>query len=213
MMMKACDIVIKHLLEEIVRGKIAPGDKLHSADSMAKLCGTSVLSAREAMQSLANIGIIEIIHGRGVFLTNGAPVIEELLEARRVLESHNAMMAAQNISAAELQALETLLQGMDEDLKAGDTESFSEKDIEFHYSIGKAAGNRILFKTLNNIRNLLYFQLFTINRLPNIIDRSRQCHWEIFKAIRQRDPETARSRMWNHITETIESWKKDVARF
>ncbi len=213
MMMKACDIVIKHLLEEIVRGKIAPGDKLHSADSMAKLCCTSVLSAREAMQSLANIGIIEIIHGRGVFLTNGAPVIEELLEARRVLESHNAMMAAQNISAEELQALETLLQGMDEDLKARDTESFSEKDIEFHYSIGKAAGNRILFKTLNNIRNLLYFQLFTINRLPNIIDRSRQCHWEIFKAIRQRDPETARSRMWNHITETIESWKKDVARF
>ena len=213
MMMKACDFVIKHLLEEIARGKIAPGDKLQSADSMAKLCGTSVLSAREAMQSLANIGIIEIIHGRGVFLTNGAPVIEELLEARRVLESHNAMMAAQNISEEELQALETLLHGMDENLKAGDTESFSEKDVEFHYSIGKAAGNRILFKTLNNIRNLLYYQLFTINRLPNIIERSSQCHWEIFKAIRQRDPETARSRMWNHITETIESWKKDVARF
>ncbi len=213
MMMKASDIVIKHLLEEIVRGKIEPGDKLQSADSMAKLCGTSVLSAREAMQSLANIGIVEIIHGRGVFLTNGAPVIEELLEARRVLESHNAMMAAQNISAEELQALETLLHGMDAHLKAGDTESFSEKDIEFHYSIGKAAGNRILFKTLINIRNLLYYQLFTINRLPNIIERSRQCHWEIFKAIRQRDPETARSRMWNHITETIESWKTGVARF
>ncbi len=211
--MKASDIVIKHLLEEIVRGKIEPGDKLQSADSMAKLCGTSVLSAREAMQSLANIGIVEIIHGRGVFLTNGAPVIEELLEARRVLESHNAMMAAQNISAEELQALETLLHGMDEHLKAGDTESFSEKDIEFHYSIGKAAGNRILFKTLINIRNLLHYQLFTINRLPNIIERSRQCHWEIFKAIRQRDPETARSRMWNHITETIESWKTGVARF
>ncbi len=212
-MMKACDIVIKHLLEEIVRGKIAPGDKLQSADSMAKFCGTSVLSAREAMQSLANIGIIEIIHGRGVFLTNGAPVIEELLEARRVLESHNAMMAAQNINGEELQALETLLHGMDENLKAGDTESFSEKDIEFHYSIGKAAGNRILFKTLINIRTLLYYQLFTINRLPNIIERSMQCHWEIFKAIRHRDPETARSRMWNHITETIESWKKDVAHF
>ncbi len=211
-MMKACDIVIKHLLEEIGRGKIEPGDKLQSAESTAKLCGTSVLSAREAMQSLANIGIIEIIHGRGVFLTNGAPVIEELLEARRVLESHNAMMAARNISPEELQTLETLIQGMAENLKAGDTEAFSEKDFEFHYSIGKAAGNRILFKTLNNIRNLLYYQLFTINRLPKIIERSMQRHREIFEAIRQRDPETARSRMWNHITETIESWKKDVAR-
>jgi GntR family transcriptional repressor for pyruvate dehydrogenase complex len=211
MMIKASDAVIRYLIEAIVKGDLKPGDKLPSAETLAKLCGTSVLSAREAVQSLATIGIIEISHGRGMFLTRGAPVIEELLEARRVLESHNAMMAAQNFSANDLQALEALLKGMDENLKEGDIESFSEKDIEFHYSIGKASGNRILFKTLNNIRNLLHYQMYTINRLPNIIQRSSKRHRDIFKAIRKKDPELARSLMWKHITETIESWKKDVA--
>lgn len=211
MMIKASDAVIKYLIEAIAKGELQPGDKLPSAETQAKLCGTSVLSAREAVQSLAAIGIIEISHGRGMFLTRGAPVIEELLEARRVLESHNAMMSAQNLTTNDLQALEALLKGMDENLKEGDIESFSEKDIEFHYSIGKASGNRILFKTLNNIRNLLHYQMVTINRLPNIIQRSSKRHRDIFKAIRKKDPELARSLMWKHITEIIESWKKDVA--
>jgi GntR family transcriptional repressor for pyruvate dehydrogenase complex len=211
MMIKASDVVIKYLLEGIVSGNLKPGDKLPSAESQAKLCGTSVLSTREALQSLATIGIIEISHGRGMFVTGGIPVIEDLLEARRVLESHNAMMAAKNLNALDIQALENLLKGMDEDLRTGDVEAFSEKDMEFHYTLGKASGNRILFKTLINIRNLLHYQMLTINRLPTVIERSSKRHWEIFKAIRKRDPELAGSLMSKHITEVIKTWKKDVA--
>jgi DNA-binding FadR family transcriptional regulator len=99
---------------------------------------------------------------------------------------------------------------MDKNLAFGDTEAYSEKDLEFHYAIGKASGNRILFKTLLNIRKLLRYQLFTINRLPNVISRSNTRHWEIFKAIRKGEPERARTWMWSHITETIETWKQDV---
>jgi GntR family transcriptional regulator, transcriptional repressor for pyruvate dehydrogenase complex len=211
MMIKASDAVVKYLIEGIVNGSLKPGDKLPSAESQAKLCGTSVLSTREAVQSLATIGIIEISHGRGMFVTGGLPVIEDLLEARRVLESHNAMMAAKTLNALDLQALEALLKGMDADLKAGDIEAFSEKDIEFHYSLGKASGNRILFKTLINIRNLLHYQMFTINRLPNVIERSSKRHWEIFKAIRNRDPELAGALMSKHITEVIKRWQQDIA--
>lgn len=210
MITKACDIVTKNLIVAIIKGELKPGDKLPSAQALAKLCGTSVLSAREAVQGLANIGIIEITHGRGMFLTDGAPVIRELLEARRVLESHNAMMASQEASQENLQAMEALLKEMDLNLRHRDIESYSEKDVEFHFAIGKASGNRILFKTLMNIRNLLCYQLFTINRLPNIVQRSTIRHREIFNAIRNRDPELARSSMWKHMTETIDSWKEDV---
>ncbi len=211
MMLRASDIVIKNLLDAIVKGDLRPGDKLPSTENLARQIGTSVLSAREALQSLANIGILEISHGRGIFLTEGAPVIEELLEARKVLESYNAMMAAQTIRPEQLQEIEALLKEMDLSVRAGDIEAFSEKDFEFHYAIGKASGNRILFKTLMNIRNLLHYQLFTVNRLPNIIERSCAHHWEIFDAIQKKDPESARARMWQHITETIDSWKKDLA--
>jgi GntR family transcriptional repressor for pyruvate dehydrogenase complex len=210
-MMKAGDIIIKNLIDAIVKAELAPGDKLPSMENLAKKSETSVLSVREAVQSLANLGILEICHGKGVFVTDGAPVIEELLEARRTLESYFAMTAAQNCSVEIVQEIESLLKDMDKSLAAGDIESYSEKDIEFHYAIAKAARNRILFKTLSNIRNLLQYQLFIVNRVPNIIQRSSVRHWEVLKAIQKKEPERARTWMWQHITETIETWKQEVA--
>jgi DNA-binding FadR family transcriptional regulator len=121
------------------------------------------------------------------------------------------MMAAEHSSPEILSELEGLLKDMDRFLGTGDIEAYSEKDIEFHYAIGKAAGNRILFKTLSNIRNLLQYQLYTVNRVPNIIQKSTIRHWEVFKAIQKKEPERARTWMWQHITETIETWKQDVA--
>jgi GntR family transcriptional repressor for pyruvate dehydrogenase complex len=210
-MIKAGDIVIKSLIDSIVKGDYKPGDRLPSLGNIAKLSGTSVLSAREAVQSLETLGILEICHGKGIFVTAGAPIIEELLEARRTLECFFATMAAEHRSPEMLVELETLLRDMDKSLAAGDIEAYSEKDIEFHFAIGKAANNRILFKTLSNIRNLLQYQLFTVNRVPNIIQRSSSRHWEVFNAIKKSEPERARSWMWQHITETIEVWKENIS--
>jgi GntR family transcriptional repressor for pyruvate dehydrogenase complex len=211
MITRAGDIVIKNLIDSIVRGEFMSGDRLPSLENIAKQTGTSVLSVREAVQGLAALGILEICHGKGVFVTEGAPIIEELLEARRTLESYFARMAAEYSTPEILLELENLLKDMDRFLSTGDIEAYSEKDIEFHYAIGKAAGNRILFKTLANIRNLLQYQLHTVNRVPNIIQKSTTRHWEIFKAIQKKEPERARTWMWQHITETIETWKQDVA--
>jgi GntR family transcriptional regulator, transcriptional repressor for pyruvate dehydrogenase complex len=210
MLVKTGDIITKSLIDAIVRGELGPGDKLASLEQLAKESGTSVLSVREAIQSLSTIGILDIRHGKGVYLTVGPPIIEDLLEARRTLECSFAVKAAETRNADMVGELEGLLEAMDKNLAFGDTEAYSEKDLEFHYAIGKASGNRILFKTLLNIRKLLRYQLFTINRLPNVISRSNTRHWEIFKAIRKGEPERARTWMWNHITETIETWKQDV---
>ena len=75
-------------------------------------------------------------------------------------------------------------------------------------AIGKAAGNRILFKTLENIKGLLRYQQATINRLPDIINNSSARHREIFGAIRDKDPDRAGRSMTGHITEVIDAWKQ-----
>ena len=141
-------------------------------------------------------------------MTEGAPVIEELLEARKMIESRNAMMAAQKIDPAGLKNIENLLAEMDEHIESGDVDSFSEMDYEFHLSIGKAAGNRILLKVLENIKDLLRYQQSTINSLPNVIRSSSVRHREILDAIRTGDPNLAAQVMTRHITEVIDAWKK-----
>jgi GntR family transcriptional repressor for pyruvate dehydrogenase complex len=208
---KSSDLVIRNLLDLVVRGRIRPGDKLPSTKNLAQQMGVSVVSAREAVQSLATIGLLEISHGRGIFLTEGAPVIEELLEARKVIESYNAMMAAQNADENALAPMKDLLDEMDKSIASGDLDAYSEADYAFHLLIGKAACNRILFKTLENVKDLLRYQQSVINRLPNIVLTSKSKHWELFQAIRQGDPESARRIMAEHITEVIDSWKGNAA--
>jgi GntR family transcriptional regulator, transcriptional repressor for pyruvate dehydrogenase complex len=208
---KSSDAVIKVLLDLIMKGEIKPGDKLPSAENIAKSTGTSVITAREAVQNLAAIGLVEIMHGRGIFLTEGAPVIEELLEARKVIESSTVVMATRNLDSAGLDAIERLLDRMDVSLAAGNTELFSELDYEFHFFLAKASGNRILLKTLENIKELLRYQQSTINRLPYIVHTSALRHREIFTALKNGNAELAGSIMDSHISEVIDAWKNSTA--
>jgi GntR family transcriptional repressor for pyruvate dehydrogenase complex len=111
--------VIKFLLDLIVKGEAKPDDELPPTENRAKKIGTSVISARETIQNLSAVGLVEISHGRGIFITEGAPIIEELLEGGKIIESHNAMMAAQNIDPSGLKDSEDLLAGMDKDIERG----------------------------------------------------------------------------------------------
>ncbi|MCX6260612.1 MAG: FCD domain-containing protein [Bacteroidia bacterium] len=207
MIIKPSDIVIRNLLDMIVSGTVKPGDKIPSTERIAKNTGTSVISAREAIQNLATIGIVEIQHGRGIFISNGGPVIKELLEARKVIESYNASMAAQHITDVRLKELEALLNLMDEDFKRMDIESYSRRDYEFHILIGKASENRILLKTLENIRGLVNYQLLAINKVPGNMEKSSALHWELFRAIANKNSKHASSIMDQHIDHAINAWK------
>ncbi|MBP7527661.1 MAG: FadR family transcriptional regulator, partial [Syntrophorhabdaceae bacterium] len=78
MVRKTSDLVLNNLFDLIMKNEVKPGDKLLPAESMAKEFKISVASTREAVQSLATMGLVDIIHGRGIFLTEGRPIIEEL---------------------------------------------------------------------------------------------------------------------------------------
>jgi len=60
--------VVMFLLDLIMKGEIKPGGKLPSTGNLAKKIGTSFISAREAVQNLSAVGLVEIGHGRGIFM-------------------------------------------------------------------------------------------------------------------------------------------------
>ena len=193
-----------------MKGEITPGDKLPATENLAKTMGTSVISAREAMKNLEVIGIVEISHGRGIFLTRGAPVMEELLEARKVIESYSAVAAAQNKDACAIGRIEQLLREMDRASAEGDIDSYSEMDYEFHLAIGKAAGNRIMFKMLENIR-----ECCGTSKRPSTGSRTSctppRCAITRYSTPSAKgDGAKAGSIMEKHLSEVIDSWKKHI---
>jgi GntR family transcriptional repressor for pyruvate dehydrogenase complex len=209
MIRKSSDLVLNNLLDLIMSGAVQPGAKLLPAETLAKSLKFSITSAREAVQNLATIGLVQIIHGRGIFVTEGRPIIEELLEARRAVEPFGAAMAAERIDNETLSEMRYLVDEMDKSIEKGNTDLFNEYDYQFHILMGRAAGNRFIFKTLLNIRDLLKYQVSAVNAIPSLLKASVVRHRQIFEAISGRKPELARQLMEQHITEAVEFWKKN----
>jgi GntR family transcriptional repressor for pyruvate dehydrogenase complex len=197
-------------LDQIFRGKIRPGDKLPSAESMSRKTGVSIISAREGLKNLEAIGLVKILHGKGIFVTDGGPVIEEMLEARKTLECHNVEMATRKITDKDLGGLEYLIGLMDESIRIGDIRSFSEIDHEFHMMIGKVSGNRFLFKLFETTKNLLFYQQTMVNRYPGNPEVAIRHHKRIFEALKQGDAASARAAMSEHLDEALRVFKKSV---
>lgn len=207
---KSSDLVANKIFDLIFTGKIESGDKLPSADNIAKENGVSIISVREALQNLQTIGLIRILHGKGIFATEGGPIIEEVLEARKILECQNVMSAAKEITDSELKQLEYFMKEMGECIPKGDWRSYSEYDHDFHLLIARIAGNRILFKVYENIKVLLFYQQSAVNEYPGNMEVSSKQHKKIFRALKNRDPGTARVRMAQHLDEALKVWKQAI---
>lgn len=208
---KSGELVTIKIFDLLITGKIKSGDKLPSAENISKEYGVSIISTREALQSLQAIGLVRILHGKGIYATEGGTFIEEALEARKTLECHNVRAAAEKVTDSQLQQFESLIEKMDACIANRDFRAYSDYDHEFHLLIAKSAGNRILFKVYENIKVLLYYQQSAVNEYPGNMDVSSKQHKNILKAIKDQDPELARSRMAEHLDEALKVWKQAIS--
>jgi len=198
----------------ISNGELKPGQKLPSERDMAESLGVSRASVREALTALEAIGILDIRPGEGTFVretsvsTTFAPlamVLEmeqnpggQLMEVRRVLETEMAALAAQRATEEDLNKIETNLNHM----KTATTISQSvEADLRFHFSIAEATHNTILLRMMNTVADLMH-NAFRVQREELYSYKSNEIiceHEAIYNAIRDRDLETARAKMLQHI--------------
>lgn len=86
--------VYEELQELIVRGELAPGAALPEQEISQRL-GASRTPIREALQRLAREGLVELIPGRGAFVSEiRVPDIIELFQLREALEPFAARLAS-----------------------------------------------------------------------------------------------------------------------
>ena len=116
---------------------------------------------------LISAGLIETRAGRGTYVAAaGTPAetttlapplqrqeVEELTEARRVIEVRLAALAAERATPEQIGALRRAVQHMEE--AAANPYDYPEADVEFHLVLAEAAGNRYLLHAMLDIRSLL----------------------------------------------------------
>jgi len=158
---KLSDEVFDRLERLITSGELQPGDEMPSERVLMERFGVGRPAIREAMQSLANKGLVSISHGERarvlkltaqsilrqvdltakIMLAQSNDTLEHLKNARIFFERGMAREAAQRASKADIADLKSIIQRQRNSL--GDADRFINADMEFHTRIAQISGNPI----------------------------------------------------------------------
>jgi GntR family transcriptional regulator, hexuronate regulon transcriptional repressor len=164
-------------------------------------------------------GLVEVRVGAGVFVlepsaagrsTSAGTELTigpfELMEARRIIESETAALAATLIDDEQLERLDAIVARMEEENRLqlqGES-----ADRQFHVAIAESTRNSALAAVIDNLWEIRETSPMMINLMQKARSKGVRPmvdeHRRIVAALRARDPEAARSAMQRHLARVIE---------
>jgi GntR family transcriptional regulator, transcriptional repressor for pyruvate dehydrogenase complex len=205
----------------IHNGELRAGDRLPPERDLAKLLGVSRPTLRAGIRSLSTVGILQSRQGAGTFVAprGDSPMLDssplqmlsalhgftsdEMFEARLALEMSIAGLAAERADSEQMTLLAEEITGMYASLT--DPEQYLVHDMQFHQTVAAASGNRILTALMNMVAATLFeARSKTVHRALDLKDSAEQ-HHNIYRALRERNPEAARQAMRDHLLKTQEA--------
>src|SRR3954470_4989767 len=164
------DQVVAFVRGLIVRGRLRPGDRLPAERQLATQIGVSRPSVRAGLQALAAMGVVRSRHGSGTYVPDGPPLLgpeplrflaalhgftrDEMYEARRILETEAAGLAAERATPEHLATLAEEVAGLF--ANRDNPGLFLVHDINFHRAIATAARNPIVCALVGMVSALYY---------------------------------------------------------
>jgi GntR family transcriptional regulator, transcriptional repressor for pyruvate dehydrogenase complex len=206
--------VAKRLAAKITAGDWRPGEKLPSEAELCKAFHVGRSSLREALTSLAFIGMIRVRAGGGSYvadqpsmyftsawLSSGvltdAKALGDFTEARMILETELAALCAERITREELRGMELLVMRMKESVD--NATEFRKLDLSFHLSMGTAAKNEVLNNILKGVREQMMDLISKSLLLREGMEQAIIQHGKVLDAFRRHSPAKAREAMRSHL--------------
>lgn len=193
------DVVFKTLREAILKGNLAPGERLMEIQ-LANQLGVSRTPIREAIRKLELEGLVIMIPRRGAEVARITEKdLRDVLEVRASLEELAIGLACERITDEEIGELRRALESFREVLREGDVTKIAESDVDFHDIIFSATQNARLIQIVNNLREQMYRYRLEYLKDYTTHDRLYKEHQQITDAVSDRDKERARKLIVEHI--------------
>ncbi|MFJ2172365.1 FadR/GntR family transcriptional regulator [Streptomyces sp. NPDC101062] len=227
--MPLSDEIAERVLSSIIDGQYPPGTALPAEGVLADQHAVSRLTVREAVKVLRSQNIVRIQRGRGTYVNTpdqwtalepmiraaagtpaGGAVSEKLIEARRMIETGAALLAATRRTDEDLAELEETLDEMRTAAADGDTEQFVQADIAFHEVVMRASGNAFVPLLFEPFGRLLVEGRRQTSAVPQIRTNAVRHHESVLAALRAGDPEKARLAMDDHMEQTADDLRAHV---
>ncbi len=199
-----CDILKKRITE----GKYQQGESLNIS-KIADEFDMSIIPVREALKRLEMEGLVNIIPHKGAQVTTfDKETISEIIEIRAVLEGYAARTAIPNFDDEKIQHLESMIGKMDEYILKNDDESYANANKEFHKYLYKQSPLSRLYDMIVNLWDGGRPTSAIFAFIPGRMEESQKEHYQILKALKDKDGEKLERIIRDHKTRNIHLWEK-----
>jgi DNA-binding GntR family transcriptional regulator len=187
------------LRDLIVEGVLEPGSRISERELCARF-GISRTPLREALKVLAREGLVELLPNRGARVARLDPKdVADMFDLMGVLESLAGRLAAQRITAAELDEIRALHYEMLAAHARRDLPGYFQRNQAIHEAILRAARNPILASTYHGlagrIRRARYLANVTVERWNEAVRE----HEAMLAALAARDSDALARLLGEHL--------------
>ncbi|MFB7463644.1 GntR family transcriptional regulator [Streptomyces sp. NPDC056224] len=195
----AADRVYRHLKQGVLDRRYEGGTLLTEGE-VAEAVGVSRTPVREALLRLETEGLIRLYPKKGALvLAVSAQEIADVVETRLLVEEFTVRRAVP-APAALLGRLEELLRAQERHADGGDLAAFAALDRCFHAEIVRHAGNQILSRLYDQLRDRqLRMGVAVMHAHPDRVAQNLAEHREILTAVRAGDAEGAAACVRAHV--------------
>lgn len=199
------DVVFNTLRQEILTGKLKPGERLMEIHLANKL-GVSRTPIREAIRKLELEGLVIMIPRRGaevaqITLKN----LKDVMEVRRALDVLAIELACERMGQEALEVLFQACEHFSDAVKTNDTRMLAEADVAFHDQIVLSTGNARLIQLVSNLSEQMYRYRFEYLKDASSHEMLRQEHLGMYQCILKKDKVTAAEIVRKHINNQEEA--------
>lgn len=209
--------IVESLIADVFQGRLRAGKHLVTQE-LSERFGVSHTPIREALISLAGMGIIDLQPNRGAVVRRVSKRdVKEVCAVRRALECAATRGACGRIQPIELHGLVAELEDLTQ-TPAQDGAKFTQKarelDNRLHDTIAASCGNSFLANEINRLKILFRaFRDVSWDRFEVAADGHRLAeeaheHLAIVKALAQDDGKSAARAMSRHIQSGVKYWSR-----
>ena len=190
-------------LREAILDRKIPAGEILTLESTAQELGVSITPVREAFQTLARDGLLELKQNkRAVVLGVTEKTVREHFQVRAALESEACVLCCRN--KIDLKRIDQILKVSREVIEDGDYESYASLNQTLHMEIWLAAENDKLKNMLSELWNGLSRGMKM--NVEEHVRKSLKDHEEIVECIRSGDEVKCYLKMHEHIEESCKNF-------
>jgi DNA-binding GntR family transcriptional regulator len=193
----AMEQALQRMRRMVLEGKLSPGEQIRQQE-MAELLGVSRVPLREALNVLADQGLLQHRPHSGYFVSKRSP--EEVRQIRRMLELLETELLAsiQWPSAAVLKQLRQQNEQMRSATQAHDWIGLMQLNRDFHFQIFGLSPDRLILDELKRLFTLADPLIAQKLANPASAMRTLTEHDAILDALERADRDACQARMADH---------------